>query len=530
MKEYLVTDHYNNYKNEKSFKKSYLELPIYNEKKKLVSNIIFYKKWKNYKKKLSDFNEIYKLYKYYLNELTIFLNNYHNKKYSKRYWTIILTPWLFNFITIVFYKWNLISSLKNKKYIFIKKEITSKDAIPLGIEDFQRMSISNFWNHYIVTKIIEYNFKKKIIIKNDEKISKNFERDKIYEKLKNITLKERLSFFIQKLCNFLPIKKNYLIFSTYLSNFDEIKLNLYLNKFFLYYKMLRPYHLYRKNFNGTINRKNLHKLKTKNNNFEKFLSKEILLNLPLTFLEYFNDVEERKYFVEPHIQTFAKFEKYKNKDVLEIGCGIGTDTISFLRNGANVIAVDISEESIKIAKQRAKLFNLNNSVNFIKCNIEEIDSFITNKKFDLIYSFGVIHHTPNPEKVIRKCYELLKDNGEFKFMVYNKYSWKVLAMIINNLKSIKNIDKLISTYSEAQTGCPVTYSYTKNNIRKLLRKYSYQVSEVSINHIFPYRINEYKKYNYFKVWYFKVLPEWLFSKLEKLLGWHLCVTCLKKPK
>src|SRR2546426_3198474 len=50
--------------------------------------------------------------------------------------------------------------------------------------------------------------------------------------------------------------------------------------------------------------------------------------------EYFDEVEARKYFVEPHIPRFAEFERWKGKRVLEIGCGIGTDTINFARHGS----------------------------------------------------------------------------------------------------------------------------------------------------------------------------------------------------
>src|SRR3712207_773381 len=70
--------------------------------------------------------------------------------------------------------------------------------------------------------------------------------------------------------------------------------------------------------------------------------------------EYFNQVEARKYFVEPHIPAFAEFEKWRGKKVLEIGCGIGTDTMNFARAGAEVTAVDLSSESLKLAKKRAE--------------------------------------------------------------------------------------------------------------------------------------------------------------------------------
>src|SRR5579863_1368008 len=88
-------------------------------------------------------------------------------------------------------------------------------------------------------------------------------------------------------------------------------------------------------------------------------------------LDYFNEVEARKYFVEPHIPQFAQFERWRGKRVLEIGCGIGTDTINFARHGALVTAVDLSEKSLEIAHQRAEVFGLQDHISFIRANAEE---------------------------------------------------------------------------------------------------------------------------------------------------------------
>src|SRR3989338_4971935 len=104
--------------------------------------------------------------------------------------------------------------------------------------------------------------------------------------------------------------------------------------------------------------------------------------------KYFDEVEARKYFVEPHIPKFAEFEKWKGKKVLEVGCGIGTDTISFARNGAYVTAVELSEESLKIAKQRAKIYGLDKEIKFYLANAEELTKFVPVEPYDLIYSFG----------------------------------------------------------------------------------------------------------------------------------------------
>jgi 2-polyprenyl-3-methyl-5-hydroxy-6-metoxy-1,4-benzoquinol methylase len=84
--------------------------------------------------------------------------------------------------------------------------------------------------------------------------------------------------------------------------------------------------------------------------------------------EYFDEVEQRKYTVEPHIPPFAEFPKWANKRVLEVGCGIGTDTISFARAGARVTAVDLSPKSLDIAKHRAEVYGLSDRIEFHLAN------------------------------------------------------------------------------------------------------------------------------------------------------------------
>ena len=68
--------------------------------------------------------------------------------------------------------------------------------------------------------------------------------------------------------------------------------------------------------------------------------------------EYFDAVENRRYFVEPHIRTLAQFERWRDKKVLEIGCGIGSDSINFARAGADLTVIDLSEKSLERALDR----------------------------------------------------------------------------------------------------------------------------------------------------------------------------------
>lgn len=244
--------------------------------------------------------------------------------------------------------------------------------------------------------------------------------------------------------------------------------------------------------------------------------------------EYFDQVEARKYLVEPHIPAFADFANWKGKKVLEIGCGIGTDTINFARAGAEVTAVDLSSKSLKLAAKRAEVFGFSDHINFYEANAEKLSEYIPAQKYDLVYSFGVIHHSPHPEKIIGQIRDYFIHPGStLKLMVYYRYSWKVFWMLIQEKGQFWKLDKIIARHSEAQTGCPVTYSYTRKTIKDLIGE-NFDIEENYVEHIFPYRIPEYVKYEYVKEWYWRMLPENVFLRLEKTFGWHLCVTAKAK--
>ena len=108
--------------------------------------------------------------------------------------------------------------------------------------------------------------------------------------------------------------------------------------------------------------------------------------------EYFDEVEARKYMVEPHIPAFAEFERWRGRRVLEIGCGLGTDTINFARHGARVTAVDLSEKSLELARARAAVFGLQDQIQFYSANAEELSRSVPVEPYDLIYSFDVMSH------------------------------------------------------------------------------------------------------------------------------------------
>lgn len=244
---------------------------------------------------------------------------------------------------------------------------------------------------------------------------------------------------------------------------------------------------------------------------------------PVDTLQYSDEVKARKYFVEPHIPRFAAFERWRGKRVLEIGCGIGTDTLNFARAGAEVTAVDLSEASLRVAQQRAATTGIRN-ITFYQANAEELDRVVPPEPYDLVYAFGVIHHTPRPERVmeqIRRYYT--RPGSVVKVMVYHRYAWKVLwILLVRGRGAFWRLDELIAKHSEAESGCPITYTYSRRSVARLFE--GLRITDVRIEHIFPYRIPDYVNHKYVKVWYFRYLPESVFRWLERHAGWHLCVT------
>jgi len=241
--------------------------------------------------------------------------------------------------------------------------------------------------------------------------------------------------------------------------------------------------------------------------------------------EYFDEVEQRKYFVEPHIPVFAQFQRWNGKKVLELGCGIGTDSINFARAGALLTAVDLSEKSLDICRKRFEICGLQGD--FYCGNAEQLSSFLPIQKYGLIYSFGVVHHTPHPERVFAEIHKYCSPQTEIRVMLYSKWSWKVFWIILKYGRgAFWSVAELVRAYSEAQTRSPVSQCYSFREIRALLK--GFEILAIRKDHIFPYVIEKYRNYEYELEWYFRWMPRPLFRWLERKLGWHTLIVA--KPK
>ena len=223
--------------------------------------------------------------------------------------------------------------------------------------------------------------------------------------------------------------------------------------------------------------------------------------------EYFDEVERKRYTAEPHIPSFAGLSDTNGKKVLEVGCGMATEGINYARAGATYTGTDLSVESLDLAKKRFEVYNKEG--NFYLGNSEELSSFVPVETYDLIYSFGVIHHSPYPERIISEIKKYMNKDSVLKIMLYAKDSWKNYMIEAGH------------DQPEAQYGCPIANTYTNDEVRELLDGFDVAIDQY---HIFPYQIEPYKRGEFVKQPWFEAMPDEIFEVLKKNLGWHLLIT------
>jgi SAM-dependent methyltransferase len=180
---------------------------------------------------------------------------------------------------------------------------------------------------------------------------------------------------------------------------------------------------------------------------------------------YYEATKMRKYEIEPHIPPFAEFERWKGKKVLEVGGGFCTTALDFALAGAIPI-------SLKLCRERFIAYDpmFNESVRFVVGDAEKLTTILHEDvgTFDLVWSFGVIHHSPEPQKSMNEFAKLVKPGGEVKIMVYALASYK-LFWVQNATKQydMSQARTLLGHYSEAVPGSPCSHTFTISQVPAL---------------------------------------------------------------
>jgi ubiquinone/menaquinone biosynthesis C-methylase UbiE len=135
--------------------------------------------------------------------------------------------------------------------------------------------------------------------------------------------------------------------------------------------------------------------------------------------EFFANVERRRTELEPFIADYADFAGSRGQRLLEIGVGVGTDFIRFARAGAVCTGVDLTEHAVALVRRRLELEGLPGDV--LQADAERLP--FPDGAFDRVYSWGVLHHTPDTERAIAEALRVLAPGGTACIMLYSRHSW-----------------------------------------------------------------------------------------------------------
>ena len=182
--------------------------------------------------------------------------------------------------------------------------------------------------------------------------------------------------------------------------------------------------------------------------------------------EYFEDIEKIRYDMQPEIHEFAQFQDAKDKKMLEIGVGAGTDFLQWVRAGAIAYGLDLTPQAIEHVRHRLSLYDLK-AEEFKVGDAENLpfpDNF-----FEMVYSWGVIHHTPDTPKAFREIVRVLAPNGKAKIMVYHRKSVLAYLFWVKHALLKGKLSKSIAEVLWENMESIGTKAYTKNEILEILK-------------------------------------------------------------
>ncbi len=175
---------------------------------------------------------------------------------------------------------------------------------------------------------------------------------------------------------------------------------------------------------------------------------------------YFGEIEERRYSTHYHLPELFASMAGADRRLLEVGCGIGVDSIQLANRGFQVTAVDLTENALAVAKQFAARRGV--TIDFRLGNAEGLD--FPDQAFDAVYSFGVLHHTPDIERSVAEVRRVLRPGGTAYVMLYHRDS---LVNLVHRTLRLP-----YESPSDRKDHCPVVYTFSRGGARRLFRDFS----------------------------------------------------------
>jgi SAM-dependent methyltransferase len=183
--------------------------------------------------------------------------------------------------------------------------------------------------------------------------------------------------------------------------------------------------------------------------------------------EFFDEIEQERYKLEPFIPGFAEFDRWRAKRVLEIGVGVGTDFIRFARAGAKLSGIDLTDASVELVRRRLALEGLT-----AELRVADAEALpFADETFDLVFCWGVLHHTPDTRRALAEVRRVLALGGEARIMLYSRHSWFALGVWIRHAllkgRPWRSFSEVLADHVES----PGTKAFSGSEIRTLFEEF-----------------------------------------------------------
>jgi glycosyltransferase involved in cell wall biosynthesis/ubiquinone/menaquinone biosynthesis C-methylase UbiE len=189
--------------------------------------------------------------------------------------------------------------------------------------------------------------------------------------------------------------------------------------------------------------------------------------------EWFLEAERYRYETyAPWMRETMEFDRHKGVKLLEIGGGMGTDLAQFAAHGALVTDADLSAGHLRLARENFAVRGL--SAEFYQMDAESL--VFDDNTFDVVYSNGVLHHTPDTRQVVREIFRVLKPGGRVIAMVYAEDSLQYWRNLVWNIGlkegqlrkySMGEIMSRAVERSDNAAAHPLVKTYTRAGLRQL---------------------------------------------------------------
>jgi len=244
---------------------------------------------------------------------------------------------------------------------------------------------------------------------------------------------------------------------------------------------------------------------------------------------YFEAISEARYSLEPYIKSFASFPDAAGKTVLEIGVGAGADFQNWCKHAAHATGIDLTERAVSLTEERLALNSVpKERYRLLTGDAENLP--FDDDSFDIVYSWGVLHHTPDTRRAYNEVFRILRPGGVVKSMIYHHPSWTGLMLYAQHALARGKLRMSMKEAVFHHLESPGTKTYSIREARQMLSEIGFaniqSHTRLSPGDLLTIKPSEKYASGFYKI-IWRVYPRWLVRLLGDRWGLGLLLAANK---